>query len=252
MIKLTLTQATTHLPFKVAKGSQKTRFRKAQEMNAQLYENMKGAFQYGEIPLGILKSMIQRITGDKIKLTTVPTKSPKSKLSLSLTQKGTISGYDINFSATPTTKKIPFEYAGSILNKTAELFIRILNPKINTREVKFFNEHLPGTYPNIIPEIFSTKPLHKPALCKFLDAFKTTEEKIDALQVLRNHLKIQIKTNKEADKYQQKLNKAFKRYDSKYKDQVHYNQFGLEDKLKQIEETLAEIIKNERAKLAKQ
>lgn len=251
MIKLTITNSTTHLPLKFAKGSAKVRTNKAQKMNAKLYENMKSAFSYGEISPGILKTMIQNITGKKIKIKTIPINTQKSRLALSATQKGTISGYEIHIPTNPVTARIPQEYAGTILCKTFELFSRILNPKINTREIKFMNRHNFQSYPKFMSEIFSTKPLKKVSLEKFLGILKT-EEKINLLQIIRNQIKIQTNGHKEGNKYQQKLNSAFKRYHSKYNEQVHYDKFDLEEKLKLIEETLAATLKNERAKLVKQ
>lgn len=252
MMKLIITQASTHLPLKAAKGSAKARIQKAQEMNAQLYEKMKGAFHYGEISPGILKTMIQQITGKKINIKTVPINSPKSKIALSATRKCSISGYEIYTSANPTTARIPQEYTGSILSKTFELFTRILNPKINTRTIKFINSYNPQNWNGVISQIHSPKSLNKAAISKILNSAETPEEKIDILQITRNQLRIQINGHKEGDKYQQKLNSTFKRYNSKYKDQVHYDRFELEEKLKLIEEILAETLKEERAKLAKQ
>ena len=249
MIKLTINNATTHLPLKKAKGTFATRNKKAAELTDQFFDNIKSSFGYGNISLNIFTQILKKYTPKNIKIEflELPSKTP-SKLSLHINNNGKINGY-LLFLPLEKTNQISKTQVGNIMQSVLELFTRILNPKYNKCGIDTINKNLNNSQiTQLLNTIYSSKMLTDTDLDKSLIG-KSAQEKIDILQTIRYNTKLKLNKYKKGNKYQKEIEKLYRYKNMTKSEPVKYTQFQLPQKIKLIEKKLAEIIKAERAKL---
>lgn len=253
MIKFTINSKATHLPLKTVKGNIKKRSQKVDQMNKKLFEDIKGAFTYGDASSNICTQIIRKNIPSNIQLQiSRDAESINSKLALNLNKKNKLEGYVLSIPTTPRENKIKLIYFGKIMTSMHELLERIVNPKYNTRGLKFINGIL-QKHPTINKDlnfIYSSKSLAEADLNKYLTKLEPNEQ-IDMLQLMRYNLKIKLNSIKVGNKYQKELEKLHKHKGMAKATPVDEKRLQLTEKIQIIEDKLAKTIKEERAKIAK-
>lgn len=252
MIKFTINSKTTHLPLKTVKGNIKRRSQKVDQMNKKFFEDVKGIFTYGDASSNVCSQIIQKNIPSNIHLQINRDEgSIGSKLALNINKKNTFEGYILSIPTTPRENKIKLIYFGKIMTSMHELLERIVNPKYNTRGIKFINNIL-RKYPTINKDlnfIYSSKTLTEADLNKYLTKLEPNEQ-IDMLQLMRYNLKIRLNSIKAGNKYQKELEKLHKHKGMAKSTPVDTNRLQLLEKIQIIEDKLAKTIKEERSKIA--
>lgn len=252
MIKFTINSKSTHLPLKTVKGSLSKRSQNVNKMNKKLFEDIKGAFTYGDASSNILSQIIKKSIPNNIYiLINRDTETINSRLALNLNKKNKLEGYVLSIPTTPRENKIKLIYFGKIMTSIHELLERIVNPKYNTRGLKFINNILPK-HPTINRDlnfIYSSKTLTETDLNKYLNKLEPNEQ-IDILQLMRYNLKIKLNSIKVGNKYQKELEKLHKYKGMAKATPVDEKRLQLTEKIQIIEDKLAKTIKEERSKIA--
>lgn len=249
MIKLTINNAKTHLPLKKAKGTFTARTKKSAELTDQFFNNLKGTFGYGDVSLNIFSQILKKYVPKNIKMKIFENSNKvASKLSLNLKDNGEVNGY-LLFLPLNENNRISKTQVGNIMQSVLELFTRILNPKYNKRGIDTINKDLNNRQiTHLLNIIYSSKILTASDIDKSLTG-KTAQEKIDVLQPLRYNIKLKLNKFKTGNKYQKEIEKLYKYKNMTKSEPVKYTQFQIPQKIKIIEKKLAQIIKEERAKL---
>lgn len=251
MLKLTINKKATHLPLKTIKGNIKKRSIKVDQMNKKLFEDIKGAFTYGDASSNICTQIIRKNIPNNIHLKINREEGTTgSKIALNINQKKAIYGYTLYIPTTPRENKIKLIYFGKIMTSMHELLERIVNPKYNTRGLKFINSIL-QKHPTINTDlnfIYSSKPLTEADLNKHLAKLEPNEQ-IDMLQLMRYNLKIRLNSLKTGNKYQKELEKLHKHKGMTKSTPVDTKKLQLTEKIQIIEDKLAKTIKEERSKI---
>lgn len=252
MIKLTINNAKTHLPLKKAKGTYQARTRKAAELNEQFFENLKGTFVYGNLSLNIFSQILKKFVPKNINLEVIADPDTiKSYTSLYLDNKGKINGYILSIPVDSENKISKFQI-GNIMQSTLELFTRILNPKINNRGVNTINKNINNSNQQKLSNIIcSSKTLTETALDNYLSV-NTNLEKIDILQNIRYIIKLKLNKYRTGNKYQKEIEKLYRYKNMPKAEPVKYTTYKIPQKMKLLEQKLAEIIKEERRKTSVQ
>lgn len=253
MIKFTINSKATHLPLKTVKGNIKKRSQKVDQMNKKLFEDLKGAFTYGDASSNICTQIIRKNIPNNIQIQiNRNTESINSKLALNLNKKNKLEGYVLSIPTTPRENKIKLIYFGKIMTSMHELLERIVNPKYNTRGLKFINSIL-QKYPTINKDlnfIYSSKAITEADLNKYLTKLDPNEQ-IDMLQLMRYNLKIKLNSIKTGNKYQKELEKLHKHKGMTKATLIDEKRLQITEKIQIIEDKLAKTIKEERSKIAK-
>lgn len=251
MIKFTINSKATHLPLKTVKGNIKKRSQNVDQMNKKLFDDLKGAFTYGDASSNICTQIIRKNIPSNIQLQiSRDTETINSKLALNLNKKNKLEGYVLSIPTTPRENKIKLIYFGKIMTSMHELLERIVNPKYNTRGLKFINSILPK-HPTINKDlkfIYSCNALTEADLDKYLIKLEPNEQ-IDMLQLMRYNLKIRLNSIKAGNKYQKELEKLHKHKGMTKSTPVDTNRLQLTEKIQIIEDKLAKILKEERSKI---
>lgn len=251
MIKFTINSKATHLPLKTVKGSITKRSQNVNQMNKKLFEDIKGAFTYGDASSNIFAQIIKKDIPDNINLLiNRDTETIGSKLALNINPKSKLEGYVLSIPITPRENKVKQVYFGKIMTSIHELHERIVNPKYNKRGINFLNNILPK-HPTINQDlhfIYSNRELTEAELNKYLTKLEPNEQ-IDMLQLMRYNLKIKLNSIKTGNKYQKELEKLHKHKGMVKATLVETNRLQLTEKIQLLEEKLAKIIKEERSKI---
>lgn len=251
MIKITINNAKTHLPLKKAKGSIIARRKKATELNNQFFNNLKGAFAYGDVSLNIFTQILKKHVPQNINLTVLSNQNtPFSNTSLNISNNLTINGYILSV-PTDIKNKISKNNIGIIMQSTLELFERVLNPKYNKRGIDIINKNLNSPkISNFLNLICSKNSLTESDISTSLSEI-TPQQQIDILQTIRYSLKLKLNKYRTGNKYQKEIEKLYKHKNEQKPEPFKYTQLQLPQKIKLLEKKLATIIKEERAKMTK-
>ena len=243
----------THLPLSKIKGTPQARLNKTIKMSDNFFENVKGCFGYQNISTGILSNIFKKSLNQKIdvNVSIIPGAINKSSTNLDIhgINSETI-GYNVLLPAKPEEKCIEKSSIKLIMKEAFGIFYKVTNPKIIQREINILNKRydLKELTSLAKEKALSTKKMEEIDIDKLL-AGKEVQEKIDLLQALRNHLKQKFYTLENNAKYQFKDGKItkLKRTTIRHKPHTSYN---LPEKIELVERKLAQIIKNERARMA--
>lgn len=251
MIKITLNKTATSLPLKELNGSTNKRTKKAAQMNKEFFDNIKGGFTNGELSSNVLFQIIKKHTPQNIQTKFIKDyNNLRSGISVHIDDKGCISSYILSIPVKERAETVSRLKINTIMQTMSEFFERICNPKYNNRDIKFLNKKLidTNTY-ETISQIYKNKDLTLEKLNEILKKFKP-QEQIEILQNLRYNLKIKLNAFKQGEKYQKEIEKLYKYKNMQKANTRPYQRLQFAEKIEIIEQKLAQIIKEERAKLA--
>lgn len=244
----------THLPLNKIKGTPQARLNQAIKMSDNFFENVKGSFGYQNISTGILSNIFKKSLNPEIEVNVFGNPRAVNKSSTNLAFNGVTSetmGYEVFLPVEPYNKRIEKNSIKLIMKEAFGIFYKVTNPKILQREININNKQYDLTNLTALlkEKGLNSKKINEIDLDKLL-AGKEVPEKVDLLQGLRNHLKQKFYTLENNAKYQFKDGKITK---LKRPTAIHkpHTSFNLPEKIEFVENKLAQIIKNERARIAK-
>ena len=138
-----------------------------------------------------------------------------------------------------------------IMKEAFGIFYKVTNPKILQREINIVNKRYDLTN---LAALLKEKGLNSKKINEFdidkLLAGRKVQEKVDLLQSLRNLLKQQFYMLENNAKYQLRNGKILKLKRTTIMHKPHTS-FNLPEKIEVVENKLAQIMKNERDRMAK-
>lgn len=253
---ISINYVKTHLPLSKIKGTPQARLNQAIKMSDNFFENVKGAFGYQHLTTGLLTNIFKKSLNSEIGIkvfgnpNVVNESSTKLALKMGKNIPSEISGYEVHLPIDDYSRCLDKNSIKLIMKEAFDVFYKVTNPKINQREIKLLNKHydLKELTSLTREKALSPKKMEEIDLDKLLTG-RGIQEKIDLLQEFRNYLKQKFYTLENSAKYQLKNDKIIKLKRTTIIHKPHTS-FNLPEKIKLIENKLAQTIKNERARIA--
>ena len=247
-----INHAKTHLPLSKIKGTPQARLNKAIKMSDNFFENVKGCFGYQNISTGIMTNIFKKSLNSEIEVNVFELPRAINKSSTNLDIHGINSetiGYNVFLPTGPDRKHVEKSSIKLIMKEAFGIFYKVTNPKVIQREINLLNKRYDlKEFTSLAKEkALSPKKMEEIDIDKLLVG-KEVQEKIDLLQALRNYLKQKFYTMENNAKYQFKDGKITKLKRTTIIHKPHTS-FNLPEKIELIESKLAQIIKNERARM---
>lgn len=242
----------TQLPLQRTKGTFAIRMQKSNRVNAVFFNEIKDKFVNKEMSLQEFATYLKKIVPENINLD-VDKYKKNGVLSLSSSDAINIDGYKIKLELNKPTKKININSAGTFMHETQHLFDSLFNPKFLARTIAILNNQktnitkLDKFYDNCI---YNTSNLTMKKLNEFLKNMPIKVQ-IDFLQDSRYRIYSEQNAYISGKKYQREIDTLYKQ-DNFIGANVKYGKYKFPQKIKILEQKLAEILTSERAKLKKE
>lgn len=246
----------THLPLSKIKGTAQARLNQTIKMSDNFFENVKGSFGYQNISTGILSNIFKKSLNPEIEVKVFGKPRAVNESSTDLAFNGggvkaeTI-GYEVILPVEPYKQRIEKSSIKLIMKEAFGIFYKVTNPKILQREINIVNKRYDLTN---LAALLKEKGLNSKKINEFdidkLLAGRKVQEKVDLLQSLRNYLKQQFYMLENNAKYQLRNGKISKLKRTTIIHKPHTS-FNLPEKIEVVENKLAQIMKNERDRMAK-
>lgn len=189
----------TYLPTAIRQGSCAERLNKAEELTRTFNLKLQHALQYGDVSEKGLKTMLKNTIKHPIPIDIIPdTTTGRALVTHASNEAGLVEGYTMFLPFNSATNSLPKKNATILLRQIMVLFQEMLNPKYFQRVNLLFNRGLATVaectqfYNN---KIYTKSPLELKTLNVFLSG-KTSDEKIDILQVFRHNIIKEINVQK--------------------------------------------------------
>lgn len=246
---LKINQKALFYPQKIAKGTQAERLLKATASSIDVFKELRYDFVNREIKASDVKRSLKKVAGKDIGVRIELKDTPNStKTGVYGTTTG-LKGYVLYLQNIFDTKKISQGQLPVIMQRINEMFIFAFNPKIIKREVSIFSKRQDlKACSEFFTEYISGKKSPTDKLLNKLLSKKSVEEQINLLQLLRYKTMTKLglaQAESTLDRHICKFENSHiinKNYDKKIQD--------LNSKLEILNNKLAQIIKNERAKMS--
>lgn len=258
-MNIKINHTLSHLPLEVARGSKTQRLDSAIEATNNFFGNIKAYYNfYGDITPKEFVNVLKR---------TAKTKDIFVRADECRGIKQGALSYNINFDNAaqegyvlylPTSDigrytydyKIPKTATPVFMKVAFSFFNRIFNPKFIKRDL-VVNQYDVKKYKDFFQScVRGTKNFTKEDLQSCLQSC-SPQEKIDVLQLFRYHMTEQIYGDRLANKCKKEMDRYFKTKTLERFPSLKIKAHDYQNKIKIVEAELAEILKNERARLTK-
>lgn len=243
----------TQLPLQRTKGTFALRMQKSNRVNAVFFNEIKDKFVNKEMSLQEFGTYLKKIVPENINLDVIKYKK-NGVFSLSSTDAINIDGYKIKLELNKPTKKININSAGTFMHETQHLFDSLFNPKFLARTIALLNKEktsdlkkMDKFYDNYI---YNTSNLTIKKLNEFLKNMPI-QGQIDFLQDSRYRIYSEQNAYIAGKKYQKEIDILYNE-DNFTTANVKYGKYKFPQKIKILEQKLAEILTAERLKLKKE
>lgn len=253
MIKITIDKLSTQLPLKKIKGTVQQRLDKSVAMNDKFYENIKDDFEKRDVLPSVYIRKLKKTIGAPINVSISertyynnPVAGGETTMFINgedLRQYG----YDITLPLDPVTERISRNNTRAFMHENMHVLDRIFNPKYNARHISLVNK---GYDVNSLSKFYFDKIYSKQELkVQDLDTFlknKKAQEKIDTLQHWRYQLMLEKHAHEYIENNIQKFIKLILGNNGTLELNNTIQRYHFDEKIKMIEEKLAQIIGLER------
>lgn len=241
------------LPYRMAKGSELERFKRAEASNKQVFNLIKGKAEGDYVSLDDIKEALYSKL--YVMITCLISKEFRDGASILggttlLQSKFTkeLSGYEILLPI-QNNDSIHIQDLHVVIHEFRHLFDMINNPKINQRKIAcsafsdgaFKLDYMDSIYNS---KIYTRKKYDKNAIqcaIEMLLAPFSKEEQIDVMQLVRYRLKMEYNAYKEASNIQRELKRLYgDKFDKD--DYIPVREFNFPKKIRLLEDTLKQLI----------
>lgn len=248
MITYKINHAKSTIPLAISKGTTAQRMQKARVLNLAFYDKLQGAIKNNQIAPRTFVSKLRSIIGAKPGIYISEVDSNKNcYTNYCFDAKAKSLGYTIGLPWTDHTQNIHKNNAAFFLKQTQNLLNELFNPKIFSRFIALANsgENIDSILSFYDTNLSQKANLEPEILDKFLEN-KSNKQKINTLQFLRYKLLSEQNTTQASYQIDKRIEKhngfRYQRPENYYDmEQYHY-----ENKLRILNENLAEVLQNER------
>ncbi len=245
MIKI---EKIARYPLEYVKGTSKERRDLACALNNKFFKNISKNFKSKDISFDRFQKTLDETSPFSQNVKVIENSDNGGALTIKVNDNNTgITGYNMLIPANKLSGEIPLTTAEIFMHESAHYFSFMTNPKTVARIAKVYETKLFLKTQDFYDDIlYSNTPLTKSEISQKLDELLNRlmpKERIDFLQNSRYRLKDELTAYKEGAKYQNLIQEI---HSDKICDKVEpmdYSDFNFENKIKLLEEKLANEIK---------